>query len=95
MNKVMVALGLKAVASVLDGYKTYVGGACLMLIGIGKMGFGAIGVAGNMFPDIAAKYSLPATDYDTAVGIVQAGTAMFAAGLAACGIGHKIEKAGA
>ena len=95
MNKIFVVLGIKALASVLDGYKTYVGGGCLMLLGIGKIGYGAIGIAGGMFPDIALQYSFPATDTDTAMGLMQAGAAMFAAGIAACGIGHKIEKGAA
>ena len=92
MNKFLTIVGFKLVASLLDGYKTYVGGSMLMLLGIGKIGAAVIGIAGGMFPDVATSTGVSPITIDTAMPAFQAGNALFGLGLAACGIGHKIEK---
>lgn len=87
MDKLLVSLGLKYAAAKLDGKKTYFGGAVLMLLGAGKIITGLVGIVGNMYPDIA-----PPVDIETCTTAIQTGAGMFGAGLAAIGIGHKVEK---
>lgn len=88
MNKMLVGLGLSFIAKMMDGHKTYFGGAVLILLGLGKILVGIAGIVGNMYPDIGA----PVMDVDTISATFQNGAAMFGAGLAAIGIGHKVEK---
>jgi hypothetical protein len=88
MNKILAKMGLMYLASKLDGKKTYVGAAVLMLLGTGKIIAGLVGVIGNMYPDVGA----PEIDLDGCYNMIQAGVAAFGAGLAAIGIGHKVEK---
>jgi len=88
MNNIILKLGLSYLAGKLDGKKTYFGGAVMMLIGIGTIITGIVGIVGNMYADVGA----PATDLDSAIKSMETGGAMFGAGLAAIGIGHKAEK---
>jgi uncharacterized membrane protein YczE len=89
MNKILMGLGLSFIAKMMDGYKTYFGGAVLMLLGLCKILLGVAGVVGQMYPDVGA----PAMDMDAVNTTFQTGAGMFGAGLAAIGIGHKVEKA--
>ncbi len=88
MNRILISLGITFVAKMMNGYKTYFGGGVLMLLGIGKIIIGAVGVVGQMYPDVGA----PAMDMDAITVTFQTGAGMFGAGLAAIGIGHKVEK---
>ena len=95
MDNMLANLGLKYLAGKLDGKKTYAGAVVLMLLGIGKIGIGVIAIVCIMWPDIATSTGAQALDMDGALNAIQAGSAMFGAGLAALGIGHKIEKTSA
>jgi len=92
MEKVLASLGLKYLASKMDGKKTYFGAAVLILIGLGKMGVGLVMLLCIMYPDLSPPEVTGPIDIDSAWTSLQAGGATFAAGFAALGIGHKIEK---
>lgn len=95
MDKMLVSLGLKYLAAKLDGRKTWIGAAVLILLGLEKVGTGLVALAGIMYPDIAASAGLPPMEADSAMESISAGSALIGAGLAAVGIGHKVEKSGA
>jgi len=75
---------------ILDGYKTYLGGAGLIVLGLAKVGMAVAGLIGNIYPDI-----LPGVETDACLQDLQTGGGLVAAGLSAIGIGHKIVKGGA
>lgn len=92
MEKILVGLGLKYVATKLDGKKTIFGAIIMMLMGIGKMGTGVIMLVGIMWPDIYPPELSGPVNIDLALETIQAGAVPFGMGLAALGIGHKVEK---
>jgi len=87
MDKLLVNLGIKYLAAKLDGKKTYFGGVVMMLIGTSKVITAAVGFIGTLYPDIATPM-----DPQNCLDLFLAGVGAFGAGLAAFGIGHKIEK---
>jgi hypothetical protein len=90
MNKVLISLGLRYLATRLDGKKTYIGGAVMILIGLVKIITAAVGAVGNVTPDVGAE----PMDIDLITTTMETGVGMIGAGLAALGLGHKIQKSG-
>lgn len=94
-DKLIMSFGIKWLANAMNGYKTYFGGAVLILLGLGKIGVGLVGLVSVLYPDVVSSSGATPVTMDVATGSLQAGAASFAVGLSACGIGHKIEKQGA
>jgi hypothetical protein len=87
-DKLAVSLGLKYLASKLDGYKSYVGATGKALSGIVLIITGVIGLIGHFWPDLG----FPAMDEETACGTIVAGWYMIASGLSTAGIKSAIQK---
>ena len=88
MNK-MTGLGMDFISTKLDGYKTYIGGAGFLALGIAKVLMAAVYWVAYLQPE-----TLPAIepDSDLAVASFQEGIVSFSLGLGVLGIGHKLEK---
>lgn len=87
INKKLVGFGIKYLAAKMDGKKTYFGGAVLVLIGLSKIITGAVGFIGAVYPDLATPM-----EPEACWQLVTAGGAEIGGGVAAFGIGHKIQK---
>lgn len=87
---------VQALWDAFNGYKTYVGGAALMLLGAGKVLIGAAGLitqlqgCGSLAAAVEFARYLTASNLN--VASISTGWASFAAGLAAVGLRHAQAK---
>lgn len=99
-NFVMRLFGLGKAIDALDGEtsKSYLGGAGLILAGLGSIAAGAAGVVGELVAAhggpayLALLKNLP---HDASAGLVLGGYASIKAGIAAIGLRHAMAKAAA
>lgn len=84
IGKVLTIAGSK-----LDGYKTKIGGAGLILTGIGTVIVAITMALRLMFPDLT---SFPEADVTTMLKTGGAGIASISIGFSTIGLGHKVDK---
>jgi hypothetical protein len=87
--------GINRALAAVDGYKTYLAGASMILTGLGTATTGAVGLVNEIIPlHTLADYFgwAKGLSHDTNAGLVAAGVAMMGKGLGDIGNRHAIAK---